>query len=149
MTNGQKFKLKHFFWIVAFVIFGILIASLAFKSFGYQPISQNQNSANNFSPVQIGQGQINNSAPTEFYFIKNPNKQPNVKAESFLVGDLDTGEIILQKNIDQKYPIASVSKLFTATISPTKLLVPGTAIFDIISMKNIILNTGIVVAIPE
>ncbi len=117
MTNGQKFKLKHFFWIVAFVIFGILIASLAFKSFGYQPISQNQNSANNFSPVQIGQGQINNSAPTEFYFIKNPNKQPNVKAESFLVGDLDTGEIILQKNIDQKYPIASVSKLFTATIS--------------------------------
>ena len=34
-----------------------------------------------------------------------------------MVGDLDTGEIIIQKEKDTKFPIASVSKLMTAVVS--------------------------------
>lgn len=42
---------------------------------------------------------------------------PKVTAESYIVGDLDTGEIILEKNKDVAHPIASVSKLMTALVS--------------------------------
>ena len=34
-----------------------------------------------------------------------------------MVGDLDTGEVILAKNQDQKFPIASTSKLMTALVT--------------------------------
>ncbi len=42
---------------------------------------------------------------------------PKVSAESYLVGDLDTGEIILESNKTIAHPIASVSKLMTALVS--------------------------------
>lgn len=42
---------------------------------------------------------------------------PKVSAESYIVGDLDTGEIILESNKDVTHPIASVSKLMTAIVS--------------------------------
>jgi D-alanyl-D-alanine carboxypeptidase len=48
------------------------------------------------------------------YFSKNPDAKLNVSAKAYLVGDIDTGEIILEKNKDSVYPIASVSKLTTA-----------------------------------
>ena len=38
-------------------------------------------------------------------------------AKAYLVGDLNTGEIIISKNQDQKSPMASVSKLMTAYVS--------------------------------
>ena len=40
-----------------------------------------------------------------------------VRAESYLVGDLDTGEILFRKNDDATYPIASISKFITAIVS--------------------------------
>lgn len=55
-----------------------------------------------------------------FYFIKNltaQNREPKVGAEAYLVGDLNTGEVILAKNQDKKFPIASISKLMTALIT--------------------------------
>ena len=54
-----------------------------------------------------------------FYFNKNPdqmNKALKVSSASYLVGDLDTGEIILKKNEGALLPIASVSKLMTALV---------------------------------
>ncbi len=42
---------------------------------------------------------------------------PKVSAESYIVADLDTGEVILENNMDVVHPIASVSKLMTALIS--------------------------------
>ncbi len=38
-------------------------------------------------------------------------------AGAYVVGDLDTGEILLEKNKDKIVPIASVSKLFTALVA--------------------------------
>ncbi len=42
---------------------------------------------------------------------------PKVSAESYIVADLDTGEVILESNKDTAHPIASVSKLMTALVS--------------------------------
>jgi len=51
------------------------------------------------------------------YFNKDTQKKPVVSAEAYLVGDLLTGDIIIQKNENKKFPIASVSKLMTATVA--------------------------------
>lgn len=57
------------------------------------------------------------TTPQYFYFAKDPNQKPKVSAGAYLVGDLDTGEIILEKNQDKQFPLASVSKLMTATVA--------------------------------
>jgi hypothetical protein len=48
------------------------------------------------------------------YITTGGKVRPKVSAESYLVGDLDTGEIILSSNENRAYPIASVTKLMTA-----------------------------------
>ena len=55
--------------------------------------------------------------PQYFYINNDLNKELKVSAKSFLVGDLNTGEVVLAKNQDQKFPIASVSKLMTALVT--------------------------------
>lgn len=110
-------KIKHTarigLWAIASMLLGLVLASLAFKVSGYQRIKQDGNISEKTETIS------KEEKPKQefFYFIKDPSLKPNVKAGSFLVGDLDTGEIILEKNSDQKMPIASVSKLFTATVS--------------------------------
>lgn len=45
-------------------------------------------------------------------------RDPNaISAEAYLIGDLDTGKVYLQFNSNKVYPIASLSKLFTALVS--------------------------------
>jgi D-alanyl-D-alanine carboxypeptidase len=103
-VNERGIKTRHVFWAIFPITLGILLAVVATNSIGYEPVktnvpTENQNTAGNF------------------YFIKDPNKKPTINAEAYFVGDLDTGEIILQKNANKIFPIASVSKLMTATIS--------------------------------
>jgi len=47
----------------------------------------------------------------------NTNVFPRLSSESFLVADVETGEIFAQKNEDFKFPIASLSKLMTAVVA--------------------------------
>lgn len=42
--------------------------------------------------------------------------KPHITAEAYLVGNLDTGEIYLKHNTKEIFPIASVSKLYTALV---------------------------------
>ena len=56
------------------------------------------------------------TGPKYFYFNKDTAVVPKVTALSYLVGDLDTGEVILTKNKEEILPIASVSKLMTALV---------------------------------
>lgn len=51
--------------------------------------------------------------PESYYLINNP-KQPNVNAKSYLVADLETGQILLVRGSKIVYPIASITKLMTA-----------------------------------
>jgi poly-gamma-glutamate synthesis protein (capsule biosynthesis protein) len=60
---------------------------------------------------------IEPSKPKYFYFNTDANGQPKVSAKAFLVGDLNTGEVIISKNQEKKFPIASVSKLMTALVT--------------------------------
>ena len=109
----KKVKTKHVLWATIAIIFGILLSMIATNSIGYEPINQQTNSE--IAPVKIPQQPQNINE--NFYFIKDPTKKPNVSAESYFVGDLDTGEVILEKNENQVFPIASVSKLMTAVVS--------------------------------
>jgi D-alanyl-D-alanine carboxypeptidase len=109
MNFGIKAKFKQIFWILFSIAVGIFFTFYAIKIINQKfkiPTTKLEQIAN-----------PQNSAPEAFYFIKNPEKKPSIKAEAYFVGDLDTGEIILQKNSDKKFPIASVTKLFTATTS--------------------------------
>ncbi len=55
--------------------------------------------------------------PKYLYVNKDITGEPKVSASSYLVGDLNTGEVILAKNQEEKLPIASVSKLMTALVA--------------------------------
>lgn len=73
--------------------------------------------ASDFStPQNAVVAEITNS-PTYYYFNKKREVLPRVSGDAYLVGDLDTGEIILRKNPDKKFPIASVTKLMTALVA--------------------------------
>lgn len=48
------------------------------------------------------------------YIAPDGSARPNVSADAYIVADIETGEIILQKNIDTQFPIASITKLMTA-----------------------------------
>jgi len=110
MPSNQTFKIKHIFWILIPIIIGIFLASFAIKVIGYQKIKQANVTLNKIETIE-------NNEPKTFYFIKDPNKKPNVGAEAYYVGDLDTGEVILERNEETKFPIASITKLITATVS--------------------------------
>ncbi len=57
--------------------------------------------------------QLANSA---YILLKDPDRIP-LSADAYLVADIDTGEIILEKNKSLVTPIASVTKLVTALVS--------------------------------
>ena len=105
-------KVKHHFsytvLILVTIVTGIILTSVTKDIYGYEQIDQSSN------PILIAK---KDTTPKIFYFIKDPTQKPNVAAEAYYVGDLDTGEMILEKNQDTKFPIASVSKLMTATVS--------------------------------
>jgi len=110
MSEKLKLNFRYLFWILLAIFIGVLFAFVVTKTAGYEKI-------NSIAPKQEQIENLKNNVPTSFYFIKDLNKKPLTKAESYYVGDLDTGETILKKNIDQKFPIASVTKLMTATVS--------------------------------
>ncbi len=68
------------------------------------------------------------NASQYFYVNKDTNGAPNISAKAFLIGDLNTGEVIISKNQDQKFPIASVSKLMTALVANLIMTPDDTAI---------------------
>ena len=109
MNQNLKIKLKYIFWIIFSISVGIFLAFVGIKTAGYERAPK----IKTFDTIVQ---EPENSEPKYFYFIKDPNQKPKVSAETYLAGDLDTGEIILAKNRDQKFPIASVSKLMTAVI---------------------------------
>lgn len=53
---------------------------------------------------------------------------PTLSSRAFLLADLDTGEIILDKKSDDVHPIASVSKIMTAVIATEKMNLQEVAI---------------------
>lgn len=109
--NSNALKIKNIIWTIFSISIGMFLAFLATSNANYEKIPKINTEIQN----QILLEEI--SEPEYFYFVKDPTKKPKIQAESYFVGDLDTGEIIFSKNSDKKLPIASVSKLFTAVVS--------------------------------
>jgi len=86
-------------------------------------VSDNVSHLNNFSSHTLTAATGNllqNNKPKYFYFNKSAKdavKGIKVSAESYIVGDLNTGEVIMAKNAKQVFPMASVSKLMTAVVA--------------------------------
>ncbi len=57
----------------------------------------------------------------QYYFQSPDYKIPNVNAKAYIVADVDTGEVIIEKNPDAVYPIASISKLITALVAKERM----------------------------
>lgn len=55
--------------------------------------------------------------PQPKYEIAPGSKELKIGAVSYVIGDVNTGEIILEKNSESIFPIASVTKLMTALVS--------------------------------
>lgn len=55
------------------------------------------------------------------YRLNDVKNFPALSSKSFLIADIKSGEIIRQSQDDNKYPIASVSKLMTAVIAQEKM----------------------------
>lgn len=72
------------------------------------------------------------------YYKINKELEPKVSAKSFIVGDLDTGEIILNKDENTVRPIASVSKLMTALIAQEQ----GSEMYEAIVSKEAVSTYG-------
>ncbi len=56
------------------------------------------------------------ASSTPATIVKEQKPRPYVSAESYIVANLDTGETYLSLNSRQVFPIASVSKLYTALV---------------------------------
>lgn len=70
------------------------------------------------TPVLVFGAESSNEAEAKHYERRDLNlAAPAVSAKSYLVADLDSGEILAEKNPDLVLPIASVSKLMTALVS--------------------------------
>lgn len=111
MSQNLKTKLKYVFWTIFSISIGIFFVFTVTNNIIYKKTPTNTNAIANKNEI------LEDNTPKEFYFIKDPKKQLKISAEAYFVGDLDTGEIILQKNSNKRFPIASISKLMTATVS--------------------------------
>lgn len=118
MNTMMRHKIKLGFMAMASMMCGVLLASLvvliADTELGPKGSGQILNSA---SATASPQSEAVEEAPQYVYHRKNTTTGPSVSAPAYLVGDIETGEIILERNKDMRLPIASVSKLMTATVA--------------------------------
>jgi hypothetical protein len=69
--------------------------------------------------IRGGKEEVEETATTTpgSYRTLGSAKVPRLSAQSYLIADLDTGDIILEKDKDVVRPIASITKLMTAIVS--------------------------------
>ncbi|OGI61080.1 hypothetical protein A2814_01945 [Candidatus Nomurabacteria bacterium RIFCSPHIGHO2_01_FULL_38_19] len=110
-------KLKLIFWTIFSISLGIFFAYFVFNNIGYEKILQLKNSGAEMAQSLTGKEMARAEKPKYFYTNKDGSVQPKISAQAYLVGDLNTGEVIMAKNQGIKFPIASVSKLMTALVT--------------------------------
>ena len=133
MFKKIKPKIKLIVWMIFPTILGISLVSFILPIFKHIDLGKLNQPENNL-PAQTGTAAVTDSLTAKgtgeiisapklqyFYVNKDTSEQLKISAKAFLVGDLNTGEVILSKNQDEVFPIASMSKLMTALI--TSLLI--------------------------
>jgi D-alanyl-D-alanine carboxypeptidase len=69
---------------------------------------------------------INPDIKGQYYFLGPNYKIPKTSALAYVVADVDTGEVIIEKNPDMIMPIASISKLITSVVTKENMDLHGT-----------------------
>ncbi|MDQ5954573.1 MAG: cap protein [Patescibacteria group bacterium] len=116
MNWRLKSKIKFLFFLFTPIVFGIFLTSLVFGNNDFKKVPQ----ADNIQNILIENTEPTIKEPEKpkyYYFRKDKDQKIKISAEAYVVGDLSTGEIILAKNQDTHFPIASVSKLMTALVA--------------------------------
>ena len=106
-------KIKSVFWTIFIVVAGVFFVSVFLRDNEHKKIMEPYGN----TATVIGSLASEEAIPQYSYFVKDPNQKVKISAAAYLVGDLGTGEIILAKNQDKQFPLASVSKLMTASIA--------------------------------
>ncbi len=125
-------KVKFLLWSIFPVLFGISIVS--FVSFSFSGINSEQTIQPKNNTATVIQPEIKEKQ--KYFYLNKADEEPKVSALSYLIGDLNTGEIILSKNQEKKLPIASVSKLMTALVA-SEIMTPD----DVAKVSKKALNT--------
>jgi poly-gamma-glutamate synthesis protein (capsule biosynthesis protein) len=129
----SKKILKNVLWSIIPIGLGIILTAFIWNS-AEKAISKEKTPKERSSfitkiknlNIKIGEKNISQTVfkfdkvtypPQPVYAIKDPSKELDIGAVSFVVGDVNTGEIILEKNSEAIFPIASVTKLMTALVS--------------------------------
>ena len=110
----NKEKIKYFLWATGPILFGLFLAVLATNNIDLGKTTPRNNT---LADILAKKEELTGGRQENFYFFKNPSEKLKIGAEAYYVGDLDTKDMILEKNQDSKLPIASLSKLMTAAIS--------------------------------
>jgi D-alanyl-D-alanine carboxypeptidase len=115
-------QFRYYLGIIAAVFTGIIISLLAMEGFSYSygfiarhvdfPWSREMG-AESSGIYEYEDG----SLASHYTKMDNSIDFPKVTAKSYLIADLDTGEIIESRDPDAIYSIASISKLMTALVS--------------------------------
>ncbi len=66
------------------------------------------------NPFKFNESEKKEKVIDPSYILQKLEKLGSIRARSFIVGDLDTGEIIFERKPHTKYPIASITKFMTA-----------------------------------
>lgn len=122
MKENKKINIKTNFFAIFPIMLGVFLAGFIFNFFdkpGSLTLQDHtvQNSANVINSINTESKNILTSKYKNSYTNQDFKNNLKVSAEAYIVGDLATGEVILSKNIDKVYPIASISKLMTAVVS--------------------------------
>lgn len=137
-SSTNKSSIKVILWSIVAIGFGLAFSALVVHAVSNIEISDNQETSHEgfgtkllayldavasktFSRAKNAANSLNfeyiTQAPIEKYHLKNEDLLPHVGALAYVVGDADTGQIIIEKNGDTVSPIASVTKLMTALTS--------------------------------
>lgn len=111
-----KLKIKLIFWSIVPITFGIFVFYCLFSITSINLKSQAK--VNTAQAITATDTKEPDNPQNKYYYTnKDDTNGPKVSAKAFLVGDLNTGEVILSQNQNTQYPIASLSKLMTALVT--------------------------------
>lgn len=118
MNQKQPHTIHHIFWASAAIAFGVTSAWLLFG--GIQRVSaffgqkENETAIARATTPEPGPETVQNK-PVDNYTVDG--SPARINAKSYLIADIETGEILYEHNVDTQYPIASVSKLVTGMVA--------------------------------
>lgn len=115
--NMRKIFNTKILWGIFPIIIGISLAHVSLSFLESKDVLKSKYNEASVIQTTAGETPDNTKKFQYFYVNKDTNGGPKISAKAFLVGDLNTGEVILSKNQDQKFPIASTSKLMTALVT--------------------------------